>query len=182
MSFKLWAPKLWKAMKDALDELYAREPWLVRTFERSVYPTSCFNLGPQSVCTEHLDMENAPASWCSIHALGEYDPDHGGHLILFDFGLAIRFPPGSTILIPSASLRHGNTKVREHENRLGFTSFCPGGLLRWVACGFQLLRHMSLDDQLELERKDRRQEVLSLFSKLSELEHDRAEVFGGARV
>ncbi|KAJ7883792.1 hypothetical protein B0H13DRAFT_2537891, partial [Mycena leptocephala] len=37
-----------------------------------------------------------------ITALRRFNPDLSGHLILWDLKLVIRFPPGSTILIPSA--------------------------------------------------------------------------------
>lgn len=166
-------------MNDTLNQLYAREPWLNRIFKRSVYPTCCFNLGPQSVCAEHLDAENAPASWCSIHALGNYNPDSGGHFVLFDFGLVIRFPPGSTVLIPSATLRHGNTVVQKDEKRFSFTAYCPGGLFRWVTYGFKLEEDLAPGEKERMvgDGTARFQSVLSLFSKESELVQDRRQVF-----
>ncbi|KAJ7620521.1 hypothetical protein DFH06DRAFT_1010638, partial [Mycena polygramma] len=40
-----------------------------------------------------------------------FDPNLGGHLILWDLNLVIRFPPGSSIFIPSALLRHSNVSA-----------------------------------------------------------------------
>jgi hypothetical protein len=69
--------------------------------------------------------------------LGNFDPDYGGHLILWDLGLVIRFPPGSTILIPSALIRHSNVPIRAHEQRGSFVQYTAGGLFRWVQNGFK---------------------------------------------
>lgn len=52
-------------------------------------------------------------------------------------GVIIQFPAGSTILIPSALLTHGNTPVGPKETRLSFTQFVPGGLFRYVDNGFR---------------------------------------------
>ena len=56
--------------------------------------------------------------WCAITALEKFNFKWGGHLILWDlhWDLHIDFPPGSTILIPSASLFHGNTAIQTGEN------------------------------------------------------------------
>ncbi|KAJ6479842.1 hypothetical protein C8R45DRAFT_933631 [Mycena sanguinolenta] len=43
---------------------------------------------------------------------------------------------GSTILIPSAILRHSNIPVRSHETRFSFTQYTAGGLFRWIQNGF----------------------------------------------
>jgi hypothetical protein len=63
----------------------------------------------------HLDFANLAWGWCAITALGDFDPDKGGHLILWDLKLIIRFPPGSTILIPSTLIHHSNTSIHPHE-------------------------------------------------------------------
>jgi hypothetical protein len=38
-----------------------------------------------------------------ITALGDFDPNQGRHFVLGDFNVFVKFPSGSTILIPSAS-------------------------------------------------------------------------------
>jgi hypothetical protein len=47
----------------------------------------------------------------------------------------IRFPPGSTLLIPSALVRHSNVPIRAHETRSSITQYTAGGLFRWVRNG-----------------------------------------------
>lgn len=49
----------------------------------------------------------------------------------------VEFPPGSTVLIPSAILSHSNVDIREGERRYSFTQYAPGGLFRWVEHGFK---------------------------------------------
>lgn len=89
-----------------------------------------------AVSFPHLDFGNLAWAWCAISAFGNFNPDRGGHLILWDLGLIIRFPPGSTILIPSALLWHSNVKIQAGETRHSFTQYSAGGLFRWQANGF----------------------------------------------
>jgi hypothetical protein len=56
---------------------------------------------------------------------------------LWDLQLVIEFPPGSTILIPSATFRHSNTAIQPGEKRYSFTQYTAGSLFRWVDHGFQ---------------------------------------------
>jgi hypothetical protein len=49
----------------------------------------------------------------------------------------IEFPPGSTILIPSGSVRHSNISIRPGGDRYSFTQYTAGGLFRWVDHGYQ---------------------------------------------
>ncbi|KAF7345127.1 hypothetical protein MSAN_01888700 [Mycena sanguinolenta] len=123
-----WAPKL--------GQLYVK---LKKAFQARLPAFSLparFNFGPRAATRPHLDFANLAWGWCSITALGSFDPDFGGHLILWDLRLVIRFPPGSTILIPSAIIRHSNAPVRPHETRSSFTQYTAGGLFRWVRNGF----------------------------------------------
>jgi hypothetical protein len=52
--------------------------------------------------------------------------------VLWDLKLIIRFPPGSTIIIPSAILRHLNIKIRTGEKRFSFTQFTPAGIFCYM--------------------------------------------------
>ncbi|KAJ7940116.1 hypothetical protein B0H13DRAFT_2300190 [Mycena leptocephala] len=58
-------------------------------------------------------------------------------VILWDLKLIIRFPPGSTILIPSAIIRHSNMPVDAHELRFSFTQYTAGSLFRWIRNSFK---------------------------------------------
>jgi hypothetical protein len=91
---------------NTLNDLYTSNNQLVHNFQESIFPASIFNLGPNTVTLDHIDYANVAYGLCGISALGKYNPDKGGHMILFDLGVMICFPPRSTILIPSSVLRH----------------------------------------------------------------------------
>jgi hypothetical protein len=123
---------------------------------------------------------NLPFGWCAITALGNFDPTLGGHLVLWDLKLVIEFPPGSTILIPSATLRHSNVAIRQGETRYSFTQYTAGGLFRWVDNGFQcaasrasgltkgqMKEHIRREDRQGIERW---QMGINLFSTLNDLQ------------
>jgi hypothetical protein len=103
----------------------------------SVFAAATFNFGPQTVTFPHLDFANLAWGWCAITALGDFDPDLGGHIILWDLKLIIRFPPGCTLFIPSALVRHSNTSIQAHEKRFSFTQYTAAGIFRFVDNGFR---------------------------------------------
>lgn len=49
----------------------------------------------------------------------------------------VKFPPGSTVLIPSAIVRHSNCPIADKESRYSITEFSAADLFRWVANGNQ---------------------------------------------
>ena len=105
-------------------------------------------------------------------------------MILFPLKLIIEFPPGSTILLPSGTMPHGNTPIRAGETRLSMTQYCAGGLIRWVDYGFQSVKSL-LATKDGRERRaaidgppgSRWKRALDLFSKVEELPDDRISVF-----
>ncbi|KAJ7020507.1 hypothetical protein C8F04DRAFT_974178, partial [Mycena alexandri] len=143
--FMAFAPDLHEYYRTTINGLYEwdanqqRAKHLKRNFRAafSVFTTATFNFGPITVTLPHIDFGNLAWGWCVITALGWFDPDRGGHLILWDLKLIIRFPPGSSILIPSAILRHSNVKIQPGERRYSFTQFTPAGIFRWVYNGFR---------------------------------------------
>ncbi|KAF8149529.1 hypothetical protein B0H34DRAFT_667460 [Crassisporium funariophilum] len=98
-------------------------------FSLSVYPAGTFNLGPETVTVLHNDGKSSRYNLCAVTVAGHFDSKRGGHLILYDLKLIVEFPRGSTILLPSALLRHGNTAIQPGEECVSFTQYCAGGLL-----------------------------------------------------
>lgn len=162
-----------------LDALLENDKDLKKPFPRSAYPTAAFNLGP-SVCTfKHRDPLNCPFGLCAIQALGDFDPTKGGHFVLWDLGIYIQFPPGSLILIPSATLVHSNTPVAKHESRASFTQYCGSGLFRYVDNGCMTESALKVKDpakyaQMQEEKAGRWRFGLSCFSTLDELISEKA--------
>ncbi|KAF9524445.1 hypothetical protein CPB83DRAFT_773766, partial [Crepidotus variabilis] len=187
--FALYAPKLYVQYRTLLLKLYDREPGLRPNFPNiSIYPAFTLNLGPNTVTLDHTDKGNVAYGWCAITALGEYNPDLGGHLILFDLGLVIRFPPGSTALIPSGTFRHGNTPIAGDKSyRMSMTQYCAGGLFRWVKYGFRTAKALIEDEgksskaAIDGTISNRVAEALGLFSMFDELDKDRADILRSSK-
>lgn len=170
-TFHAYAPRLHAFYEETLSALQKRDSSLTRNFSNSVFGSITFNLGPQTVTQRHTDFQNLPAGWCAITAAGNFDPTESAHIILWELKLVIEFPPGSTILIPSAVIHHSNTTLRPHETRYSITQYSAGGLFRWVECGFMSqkdfdakgLKHRISGD----ERWKRGLEMFSTWSELS---------------
>ncbi|TRM57363.1 hypothetical protein BD626DRAFT_515426, partial [Schizophyllum amplum] len=173
--FGTYAPQVHEFTGSILLQLLASDPSLVRNFPRSVWACLTINFGPRTVCYPHRDFANLAFGWCAITALGDFDPDKGGELVLWDCKMIIRFPPGSTILIPSAILKHSNTRVGRFERRYSVTQYTAAAIFRWVAHGFQLdeayfaslsAEEAKKDEETAAERWARGR---AMFSKLSDL-------------
>ncbi|KAJ7028208.1 hypothetical protein C8F04DRAFT_1188890 [Mycena alexandri] len=88
MLFMAFAPNLheyYRATYAALcdwDRLQRRTKHIRRNFpERySVFTTATYNFGPVTVTLPHIDFGNLAWGWCAVTALGNFDPDRGGHL------------------------------------------------------------------------------------------------------
>ncbi|KAG6905458.1 hypothetical protein DXG01_002553, partial [Tephrocybe rancida] len=121
------------------------------------------------------DTANLPFGLCAVTALGNFDATKGGHLVLWDLGLVIEFPPSSTILIPSAVIEHSNIPIQEHETRYSFTQYSSGGLFQWAEYGMQNNKDFfkgMLNEELQKVKSDDAQRWkfgLSLFSTYKEL-------------
>ncbi|KAF7346241.1 hypothetical protein MSAN_01851100 [Mycena sanguinolenta] len=134
--FANWAPFVYEYYVIHMRQFYGRNPHLKRPFLNSIWSACTFNLGPQTCALGHRDFANLSFGMCAITALGDFDYRKGGHLILWDCRLILEFPPGCTILIPSAILYHSNIPVAAGEWRYSFTQYTAGGIFRWVRHGF----------------------------------------------
>jgi hypothetical protein len=138
-AFETYGERNYNYMKHVVEKIRAScdgpnsGPALRKPYDKKVgvFPCRSFNLGGQAVTAPHVDEKNLAHSWCAVTALGRFDPNLGGHLILWDFGLAVKFPPGSTILIPSALFVHSNASIQPGETRAAIVQFAAGGLFRW---------------------------------------------------
>ncbi|KAL1711775.1 hypothetical protein EV715DRAFT_214868, partial [Schizophyllum commune] len=137
-TFARWAPRLYAYYATTMHKLFNFDPSLKRNFPRSIWACLTINFGPRTVTYKHRDFGNLPFGWCAITALGNFNPDLGGDLVLWECGLIIRFPPGSTILIPSAIIHHSNTAIGPGETRYSVTQYTSGALFRWVEHGCML--------------------------------------------
>ena len=142
--------------------------WGVASFARDI--------AKQSASVPHTDYNNLAQGWCSITALGDFSPILGGHLVLWDLGIVVEFPPNSTILIPSSLVVHSNTPIQADEVRYSIVQYASGHLFRWAKNGF-LTDKQWLDkaepkdkEQWEKEKIGRWQSAVASFTTLEELD------------
>jgi hypothetical protein len=88
----------------------------------------------------------------------------------------VEFPPGSTVLIPSAILSHSNVDINEGEKRYSFTQYASGGLFRWVENGFKsgsryvskLKGSKAEKDKAKAKNHSRLLELISMFPTVAD--------------
>ncbi|TFY79267.1 hypothetical protein EWM64_g4744 [Hericium alpestre] len=61
--FALYAPKVYAYYEENFEKLRACFPGLKWPFQNSIFPTCTFNLGPATVCLDHVDSTNVPHGW-----------------------------------------------------------------------------------------------------------------------
>ncbi|KAF9061988.1 hypothetical protein BDP27DRAFT_1337259 [Rhodocollybia butyracea] len=111
-------------------------PNIKRSFQNCCYPACHFNLHKAGAVI-HCDFWNWLFSMCSIFNGGKFNHKGGGHFIAWSLGLAVEFPPGSSLYIPSAAIPHSNSSVAAHERRHSMAFFLPAGLVRYYHNGFR---------------------------------------------
>ncbi|KAJ7667127.1 hypothetical protein B0H17DRAFT_950658, partial [Mycena rosella] len=151
-SFAMWAPRLYKYYRKHNEALHAHLPGLPRNFKRSVFSCAPFNFGPHVWTFCHRNVLNVPFGWCTVQSAGEFDATRSGPLVLWDLKLAVEFPHGALILLPSATIAHSNVPVRTEETRISFTQFTAGGLIRYVDNGFRTEGQLAEEDEAEFAR------------------------------
>ncbi|KAG1742871.1 hypothetical protein EDB19DRAFT_1894853 [Suillus lakei] len=154
-----YAPKLYRHFSHNVKALVERHPHLCMNFTNSIFLATTFNFRPQVATFEHTDPHNVAYGLCDIHALGSFDPKAGGHLILFDLKVVVELPSGSTAHIL--------------ETQFSFTQYFAGSLIRWEL----RVQDPCLMQKLDREVGKRWEWGLSFFSKLTEVEGDRGQLF-----
>ncbi|KAJ7606056.1 hypothetical protein DFH06DRAFT_903820, partial [Mycena polygramma] len=81
-----------------------------------------FDLGPQTVTRPSIFFHHAGWCWTALTALGDFDADLGGHLILWTLGRILRFPAGTTVLLPPL-LQYSIGRIRPGETRYSLTQY-----------------------------------------------------------
>ncbi|KAL0573314.1 hypothetical protein V5O48_008635 [Marasmius crinis-equi] len=151
-SFNLWGPELFDKYTWTVGKMHQHPETshLPLPFKDSVFTACAFNFGGQVRTYKHRDHLNWAFGWCAITALGNFDPTKSARLVLWELKLVIDFPPGSTVLIPSAVITHSNTRIAEGQyaflqtrnslayrvltgdERTSFTQYSAGAIFRWA--------------------------------------------------
>ncbi|KIK50091.1 hypothetical protein GYMLUDRAFT_51398 [Collybiopsis luxurians FD-317 M1] len=135
--YRRFCPEMYAEYKANDEALRSSNPTLRKNFPDSVFAATTFNLGPQTVTPDHVDHGNNGPGGCAITSAGDFDDAKGGELVLWDLGIVIRFPPGSSIIILSAILRHSNLPIQPGEKRYSITQYSAGALFRFAANGMK---------------------------------------------
>ncbi|KAE9397166.1 hypothetical protein BT96DRAFT_823683, partial [Gymnopus androsaceus JB14] len=110
---------------------------LRQNFPKSVFAAMTVNFGPQTIMDIHIDFRNTGSACCAVTNVGPFDSSKGGELVLWNLGLIIRFPPGCTILFPSALIAHSNLPIQPGEERYSITQYSAAALTCFMENGFQ---------------------------------------------
>ncbi|KAL1726383.1 hypothetical protein EV714DRAFT_219491 [Schizophyllum commune] len=185
-----WQPDVHEHYADTNRKLIDWKPRLRRffNFPKSVWACLTINFGPRTVTVGHRDFGNLSHGFCAITALGRFNPDLGGHLILRELKLVIRFPPGSSIIVPSALITHLNTDIGIDEQRYSVTQYTSGAIFRFVEHGCKLDEkyYGSLDAAGAREARkanaSRWRKGVAMLSRLPKLRRDAEAVVKGISV
>jgi hypothetical protein len=125
------------ALQAQKSELLKHYPTLMYPSDSSVFSAVTFEFGGphrQNMPSGSPTTYEA-AKWSCLTALGKYAPMHGGHIIFWDLGLVVCFPPGATILFLAGLIRYSFVKVRQGEHRHAVLQWAGGGIACWLANG-----------------------------------------------
>ncbi|KAL0567825.1 hypothetical protein V5O48_014169 [Marasmius crinis-equi] len=153
--FVCWSFKNYQYYKDSMAEMKSSIPGFKPNFNRSNFTSITCNFGPQVCKLCHTDAKNCPHSLCAVTTMGVFDPTKGGHLVLPNLKIIIKFPSGCTILLPSAILRHHNTPVQRGKSRYSVTQYSAGGIFR-----FQEYKNRT-EEQLRSQDKELYEKIMS---------------------
>ncbi|KAJ3827331.1 hypothetical protein F5880DRAFT_1474668 [Lentinula raphanica] len=132
--FQSYIPKMHTLYCNVLDLLHDDNPEFEQLFPKCAFAAATINF-MLAVTRRHKDFLNLIYGFCAVFATGTYDYRKGGHLIIWDLGLIIEFPPGAVILLPSALLEHSNVAIAPGESRSSLTFYSAAGLFRWCHNG-----------------------------------------------
>ncbi|KAE9384817.1 hypothetical protein BT96DRAFT_841677, partial [Gymnopus androsaceus JB14] len=136
-AYKRFCPAMYADYAKNSADLHRWDPQLRRNFPKSVFAGTTVNFGPQTVTDIHVDFRNTASGCCAVTNAGPFDSSKGGELVLWNLGLIIRFPPGCTILFPSALISHSNLPIQTGEERYSITQYSAAALTRFVENGYR---------------------------------------------
>ncbi|KAJ6589565.1 hypothetical protein B0H19DRAFT_924435, partial [Mycena capillaripes] len=112
-----------------------------------VFFAAAFNFRPCVWTFCHREILNLVFRWCTVQALGKFNPKKGSHLVLWDLKLVIEFPASMLILLPSATIAHSNVLLQESEEHVSFTQFSADEIFRYIYNNFRTVEELQEDAQ-----------------------------------
>jgi hypothetical protein len=158
--------------ENAMNLIFKHDPELRREYP-GAFAGSEFSLGGIGSAPRIHDRDLLQG-WRAITSLGTYDSRYGGDIVLWDEGLIVRFPPGTTILFPAALMRYSFVGVQGGEVQYHFAQFSSAGLYRYILNGYVSDRRFestATKKEMALMEAARRRRVaagLKMFSTIGE--------------
>jgi hypothetical protein len=109
-------------------------------FRKLPFAQFTFNVGPRCCSKRHYDHLNEAIGWCLVSPFGHWDHTLGGHIILHKLKLIVEFPPGSSLLLPSALVAHENISISTEERRMVITAYTSGSFFQYADNQFTTLK------------------------------------------
>ncbi|KAJ7457082.1 hypothetical protein FB451DRAFT_1047714 [Mycena latifolia] len=118
-----------------------------------------------------------PAGWDVVTSLGHYNSTEG-ELILWEDHTIVRFPPGSTILIPSGIVSYSFAGVSEFfSKRMLIAQLLNGNLYDYVANGFypEPLRkpQFPTEEARQEARRELAEDLIGMYPTVPEIDGDK---------
>lgn len=168
--FELFAPAMFKRYTRLLEALLRWDEDLDINPQLSAFAASTFNAGEAVATVPHLDCINFGAGWCCVTALGDFNPKVEGHLVLWDWGIVVEFPPASSAFLPSAFVTHSNTAIVSGKTRMSFTQYTGAVCFRFVDCGNMTLSdYKAANPHVTPDVAKRVRDGLRMYQKFSDL-------------
>ncbi|KAK6966286.1 hypothetical protein R3P38DRAFT_2591158 [Favolaschia claudopus] len=135
---KHFCPDAYETLRQDKEEMLDHNPNTFYPNEASVFSAATMELGGAhfNIRDPRGDLRDLePAGWNILTALGRYRAIHGGHVIFWQLGLVIQFPPGSSILLPAGVVNYSFVKVDPTETRFSLLQWSGGGVRRFLDNG-----------------------------------------------
>ncbi|KAJ7199695.1 hypothetical protein GGX14DRAFT_372970 [Mycena pura] len=134
---KYWFPHDHKHLDQLMIDIEHHTGSSERTFPGTVFSMIAFNLGEQSCMVMRR---------CVVTATGDFDATQGGHMVLYDLHLLVKFLPGWMAIFPSGLLNHANTSLQTGETRTSIIQYTPGQLSQFRNSGWRTQTSMSMEE------------------------------------
>ncbi|KAJ7689749.1 hypothetical protein B0H16DRAFT_1752807 [Mycena metata] len=155
-----FCPTAFDELADEKETFLKKIPDAVYPTDSSVYSAITFELGGchRRTLAVGVPYRFLPGAWSILQSLGNYNGRHGGHVILWELGYVVRFPPGSTILIPTGVIHYSFVRVRENETRYSVLQYAGSGIPRWFRNGQNTDEAFAIkaDEEKHAAREERR--------------------------
>ncbi|KAJ7034645.1 hypothetical protein C8F04DRAFT_955953, partial [Mycena alexandri] len=115
-----------------------KHPDLLYPSTSSIYSAATFELGGphRRTVAQGVPHRFVPGALSILTALGKYNPLRGGHVILWELGFVVCFPPGASIILPTGVIHYSFVRVRPDETRYSLLQWAGSGIARYLRNGF----------------------------------------------